>query len=488
MHEKTIRYVTACLLFTACGLNGSPSKDYHFISSEESRNLIALPLVNETGDPRLDYMQTGIWKMLSGDLEKIGSVTAAYPEIRFQARPYPDSKKSHLSLSSKKLPLHVSIRELNSNLTELNRYKTALEKARFLNADYLLYGYFSGDAKGEIQLSISLFHSATLEEVHFSYKKNVNDLYESLSEVGRDLQKEFIQSGKISFKVTTPEPGAMVYLNEDYLGKTPLETSIFPGKYLLIVEQEGRGIVKRKIDLEKNKDASFNIKNILLENKGMLEVTSDPSGADVFLNITHIGQTPLFLDNLPEGTHRIRISKEGYVDRFLGVRITEKKSTKINFKLNKGDTVKYFNDPHYVILDWTNNDFSFYSLISSIPFYAGYLGFHIQADRIRDSIRSEVLAFGLADLPHLTPYEYYRLEENNKRAIASERNASVSAGAGAVAVLLAGAFLWRDLTLEGKEAGEVSQYKPSWIFDCNSFQAYKGGREEKFSMGMRIFF
>ena len=54
---------------------------------------------------------------------------------------------------------------------------------------------------------------------------------------------------------------------------------------------------------------------------GALKVESNPAGADVAISGQMVGQTPLFLDNIPSGTIQLSISKEGYISQDRQVKI-----------------------------------------------------------------------------------------------------------------------------------------------------------------------
>src|SRR5262245_62155808 len=47
---------------------------------------------------------------------------------------------------------------------------------------------------------------------------------------------------------------------------------------------------------------------------GSLRVDSEPAGAVVYIDGRQTGETPLTLDTLPEGVHRVRLVRSGYLD------------------------------------------------------------------------------------------------------------------------------------------------------------------------------
>ena len=482
------------LLFSAFSLLSEPSgkrpkkdpRKFEKIIHEDSRTLAVLPLANETGDERVDYLRTGILKMMRNDLEEIGQITVEDPEVRFVARPYPHKKnrKSYAG-GRNRLPLKVRILQLNSDLEELYFMSDSVKQAEYLNADYILSGSFTGDPVGMLELNFHLFDARNLESRSFQYKIHVQEIYKSLAPVSEDIKKIFATNEFATVTVETPVEGAMAYLDDVYLGRTPVTKKIFPDRYTLYVEQDGYVNHEETVTLQSGKSYNLKIQNKKVDHKGLLAVTSDPPGADVYLNITKIGKTPLVRDDLPEGTHRIRISMDGYIDRFIGITISRKKSVSFSVQLKEGDTYRHFRDPHYVVLDWTYDELSFATMLSSLAFYGGYWSYTVHADRIRDSIRREIPFIGITDIQSLTLYQFYRLEKNNQKALSAEKSARASARGGIYVLLLSGAFLWRGLILEGRETGEVLNKKSYSFFispriDSDTFHLKNSGFDAGF--------
>jgi hypothetical protein len=67
--------------------------------------------------------------------------------------------------------------------------------------------------------------------------------------------------------------------------------------------------------------------------KGYLTVTSDPSGADIYVDDTYVGVTPLYRYELSPGTYTVRVSKSGYEDYTTTVTITAGQETTVSATL-----------------------------------------------------------------------------------------------------------------------------------------------------------
>jgi hypothetical protein len=66
---------------------------------------------------------------------------------------------------------------------------------------------------------------------------------------------------------------------------------------------------------------------------GGLAVASDPGGATVYVDGQFVGQTPLSLERLQAGDHRVRLVKDGYLENARVVTVTSGKSSSLQVRL-----------------------------------------------------------------------------------------------------------------------------------------------------------
>ena len=71
--------------------------------------------------------------------------------------------------------------------------------------------------------------------------------------------------------------------------------------------------------------------------RGTLVVDSTPRGADVFVNNSRVGQTPLVIRSQPAGSRAIRLSLDGYRSWSRGVNVVANRSTTVTARLNPED-------------------------------------------------------------------------------------------------------------------------------------------------------
>ncbi|MBI2970084.1 MAG: PEGA domain-containing protein [Gammaproteobacteria bacterium] len=105
---------------------------------------------------------------------------------------------------------------------------------------------------------------------------------------------------------------ANVIVNGAFRGQTPLEVSLTPGEPATIrVFKEGHVRASEKIVLQSGEKKSLRI--VLQPELAPIEFTSEPPGAELFIDGAARGQTGRTVE-LPARPHNVRISKAGYVD------------------------------------------------------------------------------------------------------------------------------------------------------------------------------
>ena len=102
--------------------------------------------------------------------------------------------------------------------------------------------------------------------------------------------------------------GAEIFLDNRFVGITPLRTERPPGNCRIRLKKEPE-YKDFSADINLTEGATFN-RTYRLTPFYRLSITSDPLGADVFVNGIAQGETPVSLE-VPDGTCRLRLSKQG---------------------------------------------------------------------------------------------------------------------------------------------------------------------------------
>jgi hypothetical protein len=143
--------------------------------------------------------------------------------------------------------------------------------------------------------------------------------------------------------VSIPEK-ARVYVDDQYQGETPLDVTVEPGEHRIRAELAGYEPLARDVTLEQ---AQNTVEEFRLEaNSGALEIVTDPPGVTIEVDGEPVGDTlpapdarteslPLEVALLASGTHRIRLSKEGYVPRDLNITVQKDETLQLRQRLER---------------------------------------------------------------------------------------------------------------------------------------------------------
>jgi len=135
-----------------------------------------------------------------------------------------------------------------------------------------------------------------------------------------------------TLKVSSEPPGAEVYVNGSYKGTTPLVLDLYPDEYTVEIKKEGYNPYSEKVTVKPGQMTSITATLTLLN--GVLTVSSSPLGADVYLNGTLIGTTPIEEYPLVPGTYELEIVKENYESQTIAVTVEPGESKNITVTLS----------------------------------------------------------------------------------------------------------------------------------------------------------
>lgn len=150
-----------------------------------------------------------------------------------------------------------------------------------------------------------------------------------------------LRSLKGALQVTS-SPQSKVYLNNDYIGRTPISKTenndmIQAGNYTirLVPLDSSYAEYQEKITISANimtvVDRKFrkgalsegyviSLSPLTDKKQAQLEVISFPAGSDVDLDEDSIGKTPVLFKKPTESDHMLRISKDGYMEKTVRIR------------------------------------------------------------------------------------------------------------------------------------------------------------------------
>jgi hypothetical protein len=117
-----------------------------------------------------------------------------------------------------------------------------------------------------------------------------------------------------SILITTDEPGAQVAVDGAARGRTPIHVQgLTPGEHTVVVTGAGEAREERTVEVRAGAREVLAVALLPQpEPTGSLAVSTEPAGATVVVDGEPRGQTPITVDALSPGEHRLEVSLDGY--------------------------------------------------------------------------------------------------------------------------------------------------------------------------------
>jgi hypothetical protein len=133
-----------------------------------------------------------------------------------------------------------------------------------------------------------------------------------------------------SINVRSDPGNALVTIDGNYAGQTPANSSLHldslhPGEYTLGLALSGYKSYSMNATISPNQTSYVNVTLIPVSGplaKGSLSVISDPAGATISIDNTSLGLSPLKVNDIAVGNHRVAITMEGYEDYSTSILVT----------------------------------------------------------------------------------------------------------------------------------------------------------------------
>jgi hypothetical protein len=149
---------------------------------------------------------------------------------------------------------------------------------------------------------------------------------------GSDLTTGFsMQPGNLS--INSNPADASVSVNNAYVGKTPLEIGgLAPGSYDVAITRFGYEKFSTTAPVKTGSITEISA-DLTLE-QGALNVTTDPSGAEILLDGQSRGISPLTINGIPTGSHTVETNLSGFAPQNQTVVIEYGRMTPLSMSLD----------------------------------------------------------------------------------------------------------------------------------------------------------
>lgn len=187
--------------------------------------------------------------------------------------------------------------------------------------------------RGEVESSddgtvhISGIQYITGEELDFQWEQG--DLVEVYGAGDEIIYAELLDKAGILQIVANVE-GAKVFVDGAYKGEAPVTIYTAPGYKEIMAKAPGYKTTTTQAMVGAGQLSEVPVELPLVT--GTVEVTSNPPGADVFVNHELKGTTPVSI-HLPPGDYQVSVEKSGYYSKKTNLRVAQDTSTPLHFNL-----------------------------------------------------------------------------------------------------------------------------------------------------------
>ncbi|HEY5622541.1 MAG TPA: PEGA domain-containing protein [Gammaproteobacteria bacterium] len=170
--------------------------------------------------------------------------------------------------------------------------------------------FVDGTSVGETPLVAEVGAGERIVELRLSGYNAWADVISVFADQPQELPTIELSAADGRVELITDPPDASVSVNGEYRGQTPLTVSLAPGRaHSLTLAKAGYDAIEQELSVAADSGRTLRLE--MTARMGTVEVSSEPAGAQVFVDGEQVGVTPqeLTLSALP---HRLEIRLEGY--------------------------------------------------------------------------------------------------------------------------------------------------------------------------------
>ncbi|MFW6119513.1 MAG: PEGA domain-containing protein [Petrotogales bacterium] len=189
--------------------------------------------------------------------------------------------------------------------------------------------YIDNNHVGQSPIRVSVdqgTHTLRLEKQGY---QNHEETININSDTSRSIAlQEQVQTYRV--EINSNVYGANVYVDGSYRGRTPLVLNLERGSHDFEVEASGYSSYSQSFYISSDRVINVN----LSKSKAVVNFSSNPSNARVYINSSYRGTTPLQL-SLDEGTYTVRIDKDGFISKTEEINVKSDQSYNYSFTLEE---------------------------------------------------------------------------------------------------------------------------------------------------------
>ncbi|MBQ8853441.1 MAG: PEGA domain-containing protein [Alistipes sp.] len=179
---------------------------------------------------------------------------------------------------------------------------------------------------------------ALLQSGQHTYKAEARGYHSqsgTITVAGAKIERTITLKGDFATVTLTADSGADIYVNDKKVGTTSWSGKLNSGLYIFEARKSGYRTQSLTRQITSDPASQRYTLPALAPIYGSADITSSPAMADITLDGKAVGRTPLQLDNLLVGEHKITVSKSGYQPYSATVTVAEGKTATVNAALTK---------------------------------------------------------------------------------------------------------------------------------------------------------
>lgn len=171
-------------------------------------------------------------------------------------------------------------------------------------------------------------------------KIGYSDISQKVMVKGKEVKEVTVtlSAAVYAVKINSTPDKAEVFWDDASKGITPVTISdVTPGSHKIRISKEGFEDQSETIEVKTQvTEKTYRLQAYT----GGLNISTEPSGAEVFIDNKSIGTTPVNAGSLIAKQHHIKLKKEGYREKEITIVIARDKTAEVNEKLFELDTQK----------------------------------------------------------------------------------------------------------------------------------------------------
>ena len=179
---------------------------------------------------------------------------------------------------------------------------------------------------------------ALLQNGQHTYKAEARGYHSQSGTItveGAKIERTITLKEDFATVTLTADSGADIYVNDRKVGTTTWSGRLNSGLYIFEARKSGYRAQSLTRQITSDPASQMYTLPALAPIYGSADITSSPAMADITLDGKSVGRTPLQLDNLLIGEHKITVSKSGYQPYSATVTVAEGKTATVNATLKK---------------------------------------------------------------------------------------------------------------------------------------------------------